>query len=83
MFTDTPWHGTPPHTQRGVPIYLLDHLGAGRHAKVVSTRARDLMGDGDVYRADPPLTGDLSRVAEVRDVDFPSLLYDDSILHQH
>ena len=65
---------TPPHTRRGVPIYLLDHLGAGRHAKVVSTRTRDLMGDGDVYRADPPLTGDLSRVAEVRDVDFPSLL---------
>ena len=62
----------PPHTPRGVPIYLLDHFGPGRHAKVVSTRARDLMGDGDVYRADPPLTGDLSRVAEVRDVAFPT-----------
>ena len=57
-----------------MPIYLLDHFGPGRHAKVVSTRARDLLGDGDAYRADPPLTGDLSRVAEVRDVEFPTLL---------
>ena len=37
---------TPPRTPRGVPIYLLDYFGPGRHAKVVSTRARDLMGDG-------------------------------------
>jgi G8 domain len=65
---------TPPRTPRGVPIYLLDHFGAGRHAKVVSTRARDLWRDGEVYRALPPLTGDLSRVAEVRDIDFPRLL---------
>jgi hypothetical protein len=65
---------TPPSTPRGVPIYLLDHFGPGRHAKVVSTRAADLMGDGGDYRADPPLTGDLSRVAEVRDVGFPTLL---------
>ena len=65
---------TPPSTPRGVPIYLLDHFGAGRHAKVVSTRAADLLGDGESYRAEPPLTGDLSRVAEVRDVAFPTLL---------
>jgi hypothetical protein len=65
---------TPPSTPRGVPIYLLDHFGPGRHAKVVSTRAADLLGDGESYRAEPPLTGDLSRVAEVRDVAFPTLL---------
>ena len=65
---------TPPSTPRGVPVYLLDHFGPGRHAKVVSTRAADLLGDGGDYRADPPLTGDLSRVAEVRDVGFPTLL---------
>ena len=65
---------TPPSTPRGVPAYFLDHFGAGRHAKVASTRARDLMGDGGDYRADPPFTGDLSRVAEVRDVAFPTLL---------
>ena len=38
---------TPPSTPRGVPIYLLDHFGPGRHAKVVSTRAADLLGDGE------------------------------------
>ncbi len=65
---------TPPSTPRGVPIYLLDQFGPGRHAKVVSTRARDLLGDGSDYHDDPPLTGDLSRVAEVRDVEFPTLL---------
>ena len=65
---------TPPHTPHGVPVYLLGYFGPGRHAKVVSTRARDLMDDGSAYRADPPLTGDLSRVAEVRDVEFPTLL---------
>jgi hypothetical protein len=57
-----------------VPVYLLDHFGPGRHARVVSTRARDLLGDGNSYRSDPPLTGDLSRVAEVSDVAFPTLL---------
>jgi hypothetical protein len=65
---------TPPRTPRGVPIFLLDYYGPGRHAKVVSTRAPDLRDDGNSYRADPPLTGDLSRVAEVRDVSFPALL---------
>jgi len=65
---------TPPSTPRGVPVYLLDHFGPGRHAKVVSTRAADLLGDGGDYHADPPLTGDLSRVAGVRDVAFPTLL---------
>ena len=57
-----------------MPIYLHDYYGPNRHAKVVSTRAKDLIGDGNKYRADPPLTGDESRVAEVRDVPFPALL---------
>jgi hypothetical protein len=63
-----------PKTPKGVPIYLHDWYGPGRHAKVVSTRARDLIGDGNAYRADEPLTGDESRVAEVRGVKFPRLL---------
>jgi hypothetical protein len=63
-----------PKTPRGVPVYLHDWYGPGRHAKVVSTRAKDLIGDGNTYRAEPPLTGDESRVAEVRDVPFPALL---------
>lgn len=63
-----------PKTPRGVPVYLHDYYGPGRHAKVVSTRARDLIGDGANFRAEPPLTGDESRVIEVADVEFPQLL---------
>jgi hypothetical protein len=63
-----------PKTPQGVPIYLHDYYGAGRHAKVVSTRAKDLIGDGSKYREELPLTGDESRVAEVKDVEFPKLL---------
>ena len=63
-----------PKTPQGVPIYLHDYYGAGRHAKVVSTRAKDLIGDGGKFRAEPPLTGDESRVTEVADVKFPQLL---------
>ena len=43
-------------------------------AKVVSARAKDLVGDGNRYRKEPPLTGDESLVAEVSDVEFPELL---------
>jgi hypothetical protein len=63
-----------PKTPKGVPIYLHDYYGPGRHAKVVSTRAKDLINDGNKYRAEEPLTGDESRVAEIRDVKFPKLL---------
>jgi hypothetical protein len=60
-----------PKTPTGVAIYLHDYYGPGRHAKVVSTRARDFRADGHAYRAEVPLTGDESRVAEVHDVAFP------------
>lgn len=58
----------------GVPIYLHDYFGTGRHAKVVSTAAQDLMNDGNTYRAEPPLTGNESRVTEVKQVAWPKLL---------
>jgi hypothetical protein len=64
---------TPPMTN-GVPIFIHDHYGPGRHAKIVSTAAKDLLEDGAAYRAEPPLTGDESRVAEVKDVAWPTLL---------
>jgi hypothetical protein len=57
-----------------VPVYLHDWFGADRHAKVVSMQARDFPADGEKYREESLLTGDESRVAEVRDVDFPKLL---------
>jgi hypothetical protein len=63
-----------PKTKKGVPIYLHDYYGPNRTAKVVSTRAKDLINDGSNYRAEPPLTGDESRVAEVKGLEFPKLL---------
>jgi hypothetical protein len=63
-----------PKTPTGVPVYLHDYFGPGRHAKVISTKAKDLLGDGNTYREVPLLTGNESRVAEVKDVEFPKLL---------
>ncbi|MCE9603283.1 MAG: G8 domain-containing protein [Planctomycetia bacterium] len=63
-----------PFVPVGVPYYVYDHYGPGRHAKIVSTKAADLMKDGNKYKAEPPLTGDESVVAEVSDVQWPKLL---------
>jgi hypothetical protein len=57
-----------------VPVYLHDYFGPGRHAKIVSLRAKDFGRDGRTYREERPLTGDDSRVAEVADVEFPQVL---------
>jgi hypothetical protein len=58
----------------GVPIFIHDHYGPGRHAKVVSTAAKDLILDGNEYRTEPGLTSDESRVAEVAGVEWPEVL---------
>jgi hypothetical protein len=63
-----------PKTEKGVPIYLHDWFGPGRSAKVVSTKTHELREDGLAYHDEPLLTGDESRVAEVKDVAFPKLL---------
>jgi hypothetical protein len=63
-----------PKTASGVPIYLHDYYGPGRHAKVISVKAQDLLNDGNHYREEPPLTGDASRVAEVNVALFPKVL---------
>src|SRR5207253_8744614 len=57
-----------PTTPICVPIYLHDYFGAGRHAKIVSTKSAHLRLDGLKYGSLPPLTGDEARVAEVRNV---------------
>jgi hypothetical protein len=57
-----------------VPYYVHDYFGPGRHAKIASTKAPNLMHDGSKYRSLPPLTGDESLVAEVSDVAWPKLL---------
>lgn len=63
-----------PLVDRGVPYFVHDYYGPGRHAKIVSVKAKHLIGDGNPYREQRPLTGDESRVAEVRDVSWPVLL---------
>jgi hypothetical protein len=64
-----------PKTEKGVPIYFHDYFGPGRTAKIVSTKAtKELKEEGVTYREELQLTGDESRVAEVRDVPFPKLL---------
>jgi len=60
-----------PKTEKGVPIYFHDWFGDGRTAIVVSTRSGEFKADPAKFRAEPPLTGDESRVAEVKDVAFP------------
>ena len=57
-----------------MPIYLHDHFGPGRTAKVVSTKTKELTADGLNYREEALLTGDQSRVAETKGVAFPKLL---------
>jgi hypothetical protein len=61
-----------PKTEKGVPIYFHDWFGEGRHAMVVSTKSGEFKADPDRFRAEPNLTGDESRVAEVKDVTFPA-----------
>ncbi len=63
-----------PKTPRGVPVYIHDWYGKGVHAKVVSTRAKDLLTDGNQYGKDEPLTGNESKVAKVKGLTFPKLL---------
>ncbi len=58
----------------GVPYYIHDYYGPGRHAKIISTNAKNLLNDGNKYRNEPPLTGDESVVAEVTDIKWPELL---------
>jgi hypothetical protein len=61
-----------PKTEKGVPIYFHDWFGAGRIAKVVSTRSPEYKSKPDEFRTVPPLTGDESRAGEVADVAFPA-----------
>jgi hypothetical protein len=63
-----------PKTEKGVPIYLHDWFGPGRHAMVVSTRSPEYKSTPDKFRAETPLTGDESRVAEISDVELPKVL---------
>lgn len=63
-----------PTTEKGVPIYIHDWYGTGRTAMVVSSRSPEFKKDEAKFHAEAPLTGDESRVAEVKDVPFPQVL---------
>jgi len=63
-----------PKTEKGVPIYIHGWFGPGRDALIVSTRSPEFKARPDAFHAEPPLTGDESRVAEVANVDFPQPL---------
>lgn len=63
-----------PKTEKGVPVYLHDWFGPGRTAVVVSTRSNEFKAAPEKFRAETPLTGDESRVAEVSGVSFPHSL---------
>ncbi len=63
-----------PKTEKGVPVYLHDWFGPGRNALVVSTRSPEYKSRPGAFHAEPPLTGDESRVTEVAAVDFPQPL---------
>lgn len=61
-----------PRTSKGVPIYLHDWFGSGRTAQVVSIRSPEYKAEPESYRTEAPLTGDESRVREVKDLPFPT-----------
>ena len=63
-----------PSTATGVPVYLHDYFGTGRHAKICLTTAKDFAADGLAYRDAAPLTGPKAKVAEAKDIVFPKLL---------
>ncbi len=63
-----------PKSETGVPCYFHDYYGEGKHAKVMSVKAKEIQSDGLNYRDEQPFTGDESRVATVVDVEFPTLL---------
>jgi hypothetical protein len=60
-----------PRFEKGVSVYLHDWFGAGRTALVVSTKSGEYKANPDGFREDAPLTGNESRVAEVKGVAFP------------
>ena len=63
-----------PKSAKGVPVYLHDWFGPGRTALVASLKSPEFKAAPGTFRAEFPLTGDESRVAEVAGVSFPQVL---------
>jgi hypothetical protein len=60
-----------PKSEKGVPVYVHDWFGPGRTAMVASVKSGEFRADPSAFKAEPPLTGDQSRVVEVGGVAFP------------
>jgi hypothetical protein len=63
-----------PVTATSVPVFLHDHFGPGRHAKVIVQRDCGGEPQGAAYRTIAPVTGEDAVAAEVAGVEFPKLL---------
>jgi hypothetical protein len=61
-----------PKSEKGVPIYFHDWFGVGKHAMVVSMKSGEYKADPKAFREEKDLTGNESRVTEVKDVAFPA-----------
>ncbi len=61
-----------PVTERGVPIFIHDYFGPGRHLEVVSTS--DPGYSESEYEQVATITSDESRAREVSDIDWPEPL---------
>ncbi|MEZ6141665.1 MAG: G8 domain-containing protein [Zavarzinella sp.] len=63
-----------PKTEKGVPIYLHDWFGKGKHAMVVSTRSPEYKADPMRFRTEPTITGNESKLTDVNKIEFPKVL---------
>ncbi len=60
-----------PKSEKGVPVYVHDWNGPGRVAMVVSVKSGEFKAQPGTFREEAPLTGNESRVTEMKDVPFP------------
>lgn len=63
-----------PKYEKGVSIYLHDHFGKDKHAMIVSTKSGEYRSAEKDFRSEASITGNESRLREVKDVAFPEPL---------
>ncbi len=61
-----------PKFAKGVPIFVHDWFGSGKHAEVASVKSAEYKADPKAFRSVKDLTGDESRAREVSGVAFPT-----------
>jgi hypothetical protein len=75
-YVDTTPNGQPknPPPDDAIPYYFHDHFGPGRTAKVLTASMTERHAGGQEYQPAPAPFGKNLRVAEVKDVPFPTFL---------